>query len=250
MTLGTAAYMSPEQAKGKPADKRSDIWSFGCVLYEMLTGKRPFEGEDISETLAFVLTKDPDWDALPATVPAAVRTLLMRCMERDRRRRVADISTALFVLDEAASVGVMTGDVGRVPRLVRRSLGEGGSGPADGAGSAGAMDADPAYVRSMRRRMALAVAAAVVVTGVIVGTGVWWVTRREPPRMVRTEVTTSGTAALSVIGFDRDLAITPDGSRVVYRGNNQLLVRALDQLEPDVLSGLGAPRGVFVSPDG
>ena len=63
--LGTAAYMSPEQAKGRPVDKRADIWAFGCVLYEMLTGKRPFDGEDVSDTLAFVLTKDPDWTALP-----------------------------------------------------------------------------------------------------------------------------------------------------------------------------------------
>src|ERR1700736_3735562 len=85
--LGTAAYMSPEQAKGRAADKRSDMWAFGCVLYEMLTGKRAFAGEDVSETLAFVITKEPDWAALPPIRPP-IRTLLRRCMEKDRRRRL------------------------------------------------------------------------------------------------------------------------------------------------------------------
>ncbi len=85
--LGTAAYMSPEQAKGRPADKRSDIWAFGCVLFEMLTGKRAFEGEDVSDTLAAVLRGEPDWDALPATTPAPIGTLLRGCLEKDRKER-------------------------------------------------------------------------------------------------------------------------------------------------------------------
>jgi len=76
--LGTAAYMSPEQAKGRPVDKRSDIWAFGCVLYEMLTGKRPFDGEDVSETLASVLRSDPDWKALPAETPPSIDRLIRR----------------------------------------------------------------------------------------------------------------------------------------------------------------------------
>ena len=80
MILGTAAYMSPEQAKGKPVDKRSDIWAFGCVLYEMLTGKRAFEGDDVSDTLAAVLRGEPDWNALPAEVPVPIRTLLTGCL--------------------------------------------------------------------------------------------------------------------------------------------------------------------------
>ena len=96
--LGTAAYMAPEQARGKPADKRSDVWAFGCVLYEMLTGRRAFEGEDISDTLAAVLRAEPDWGALPGNTPASVRTLLQGCLTKDRRHRIADISTALFVL--------------------------------------------------------------------------------------------------------------------------------------------------------
>ena len=93
--LGTAAYMSPEQAKGRAADKRSDVWSFGCVLYEMLTGKRAFEGEDVSDTLGLILTRAPDWTKLPANTPSSIRTLVRRCLEKDRKRRLADIDDRL-----------------------------------------------------------------------------------------------------------------------------------------------------------
>ena len=102
--LGTAAYMSPEQAKGREADRRSDIWAFGAVLYEMLTGRRAFDGEDMAEVLGAVVRLEPHWEALPADVPPPVRTLLQSCLVKDRRTRVADISTALFVLDKAASL--------------------------------------------------------------------------------------------------------------------------------------------------
>ena len=97
--LGTAAYMSPEQAKGRAADKRSDVWAFGCVLFEMVTGRRAFEGEDISDTLAAVLRGEPDWTALPANVSPALVALLRGCLDKDRRRRVADLSTARFIID-------------------------------------------------------------------------------------------------------------------------------------------------------
>src|SRR5437764_2373432 len=86
--LGTAAYMSPEQAKGRAADKRSDIWAFGCVLYEMLTGRRPFDGEDVSDTLAAVLRGEPDWTPLPRDLPPAIRLLVQHCLAKDRRQRV------------------------------------------------------------------------------------------------------------------------------------------------------------------
>ena len=109
LILGTAAYMSPEQAKGKPADKRSDIWAFGCVLFEMLTGKRAFEGDDVSDTLAAVLKSDPDWAALPRDVPPLIRTLIRRCLEKDRKRRASDVSTATFSIDEYESVGSHVG---------------------------------------------------------------------------------------------------------------------------------------------
>jgi serine/threonine protein kinase len=102
--LGTAAYMSPEQAKGRAADKRSDVWAFGCVFYEMLTGRRAFYGEDVSDTLAAVLKGEPDWTALPADVPPAVRALIQGCLRKDRKERIGDISTALFVLGQPHAV--------------------------------------------------------------------------------------------------------------------------------------------------
>ena len=99
--LGTAAYMSPEQARGQIVDKRTDIWAFGCVLYEMLTGGRPFAGKDVTETLAFVITREPDWTNLPAGTPAAVRRLLQRALEKDQRRRLADVADARIELEDA-----------------------------------------------------------------------------------------------------------------------------------------------------
>jgi eukaryotic-like serine/threonine-protein kinase len=94
--LGTAAYMSPEQAKGKAADKRSDIWAFGCVLYEMLTGTRAFEAEDAAETVAAVLTRDPPLDR----VPPQARRLVERCLQRDRRQRLRGVGDAMLLLDD------------------------------------------------------------------------------------------------------------------------------------------------------
>jgi eukaryotic-like serine/threonine-protein kinase len=99
--VGTAAYMSPEQARGTPIDKRADIWSFGVVLFEMLTGRITFAGDTISDTLASVLKTDPDWSALPADTPAPIRKLLRRCLERDRKRRLHDIADASLEIDEA-----------------------------------------------------------------------------------------------------------------------------------------------------
>ncbi len=102
--LGTAAYMSPEQARGKAVDKRTDIWAFGSVLYEMLTGKRAFEGETVSDVLAAVLMKEPDWSALRAPVSSKVRELLRRCLQRDTKQRLRDIGDARIALDEELAV--------------------------------------------------------------------------------------------------------------------------------------------------
>ncbi|MGQ0734165.1 MAG: serine/threonine-protein kinase [Acidobacteriota bacterium] len=101
--LGTAAYMSPEQAKGREADRRSDLWALGVVLYELLTGRSPFHRSDIPETIAAVLTSDPDWSALPSDTPPAIRRLLARCLERDRRRRLGDAGEAAFQIEHAMS---------------------------------------------------------------------------------------------------------------------------------------------------
>ena len=103
--MGTAAYMSPEQARGAAVDKRADIWSFGVVLYEMLTGRQIFGGDTVSETLAAVLKTDPDWRLLPALTPAAIRRLLGRCLERDRKRRLADMGDARLEIEEALAGG-------------------------------------------------------------------------------------------------------------------------------------------------
>jgi serine/threonine protein kinase len=97
--LGTAAYMSPEQAKGRPADKRSDVWAFGCVLYEMLTGKRAFEGEDVSETLAAVLRAEPDWSLLERREAGYLREAIQGCLNKDPRKRIPHIAAVRFLVD-------------------------------------------------------------------------------------------------------------------------------------------------------
>jgi serine/threonine protein kinase len=98
--LGTAAYMAPEQAKGRVADRRSDIWSFGCVLYEMLSGRRAFDGTDVADTLAAVLLSDPDWNRLPKPTPPAIRRLLRRCLTKDAARRLSAIEVVRLEIEE------------------------------------------------------------------------------------------------------------------------------------------------------
>ncbi len=94
LILGTAAYMSPEQAKGRVVDKRSDVWAFGCVFYEMLTGRRAFDGEDVTDTIAAVVRGEPDWNALPSDTPPQIRLLLRRCLEKDRQAHGSRISAS------------------------------------------------------------------------------------------------------------------------------------------------------------
>ena len=100
--LGTAAYMAPEQAKGRSVDARADIWAFGCVLFEMLAGRAPFAGESVVDILSTVIQRDPDWSALPVHTPAALRRLLSRCLEKNPKHRLAAIADARLDLDEAA----------------------------------------------------------------------------------------------------------------------------------------------------
>jgi len=218
LIAGTPAYMSPEQARGLAVDKRTDIWAFGCVLFEMLTGKQPFAGEDVPDTLAFVLTKEPQWDALPRETPPLVGHLLQRCLEKDRQKRIADVSTALFALDEAkAPVTPIRAPVRPVP---------------------------------VWRRLVTYSAPALIV-GLAVAGGLWLAMRPDPPPVLRLAIATAPASALTISSIDRDLAIAPDGSRVVYTGNEgrELFVRPLDVLEPmSVFTGV--PRAPFVSPDG
>ena len=224
MILGTAAYMSPEQARGQPVDKRADIWAFGCVLYEMLTGQRAFDGQGVSETLARVIEREPDWARLPAALSPALRTYLGRCLQKDPRQRVQAIGDVRLALEGAFETTALT--------------------------------AAPISV-TQRRRVALASVAAIIASGAIIGTLVWAAMRQAEPtpfRVSRLQVTPSGTSALSIFWNNRDLAITPDGSRIIYVGNRgtQLFVRALDALEPVAVftTGPAGPNGPFVSPDG
>jgi serine/threonine-protein kinase len=222
--LGTAAYMSPEQATGRAADKRSDMWAFGCVLYEMLTGKPCFDGADIANTVALVLTKEPEWGALPAGTPSSIQTLLRRCLDKDRRTRVGDMSAASFAIDEARALGATA--FGPSPVISGRSI-------------------------PLWKRLATYGAPALIAGLAMAGGGFWFVMRPAPLRVSRLTIATTPATALTINGNDRDLAITPDGSTVVYVGNNgtELFVRPLDALEPMRIF-TGAPRAPFVSPDG
>jgi serine/threonine-protein kinase len=224
--MGTAAYMSPEQTKGRPADKRSDVWAFGAVVYEMLTARRAFDGEDVTEALANVLKTEPHWDALPVNVPRHVRRLLQGCLAKDRRQRVADMSVALFVLSEDSA-----------PTAILPSPAAGGTRSASSSG---------------RRLLVLGLAA--LASASAVGTAVWLAMRPSPPSITRFALAQTGPYALAVDAQSRDLTITPDGSRVIYKGagglNPQLYVRALDTLEPTSLMISGQARAPFTSPDG
>ena len=223
MILGTAAYMSPEQARGKAVDRRADIWAFGCVLFEMVAGQRPFNGDTVSDLIASVLTTEPNWQLLPPAVPADLRRLLHRCLEKNPRSRLQAIGEARVQLEDALN--------GAPDQFPARS------------------DA-PAASRHRRSWVVTRAAAAIGIGALLAGAGVYLLTRPASPPVVRTAITTSGSTELRLFGNGRDVAITPDGSRVVYRGDNQLLVRELNKLEPGGLSGLGSPQGVFISPDG
>ncbi len=226
--LGTAAYMSPEQARGQAVDKRADIWAFGCVLYEMLTGKRAFEGDEVSDTLAAILRAEPDWTALPPSTPATIRRLLRRCLDKNPRERLHDISDARFELKEAIAASTEVASAQAIPTAAARPL------------------------PISHGRAAAMLALGLVAGGTLAAATVWFALRPTAPRVTRLTVTPSGPAALVMGGITRDLAISPDGTRLVYIGGNgsQLFVRALDQLEATPLSGVGAPRGPFFSPDG
>lgn len=222
--LGTAAYMSPEQAKGRVADKRSDMWAFGCVLYEMLTGRRAFEGDDVSDTLAAILRGEPDWNALPGHVPPAVRTLVQRCLVKDRRQRVADMSVAHFVLTDPATLSAPPG----APMAV--------------------LAAPP----RLRWKSAMPVAAAVLSTAMLVGVGVWSLRPSSlAPAVTRFSFTLPEDQQLTL---NSDvIAISPDGTRLAYAAYNRLFVRSLAEFDAHVIPGSDATSPISTptfSPDG
>ena len=175
--LGTAAYMSPEQARGKALDKRTDIWSFGCVLYEMLAGRRAFDGETFSDTIAAILEREPNWEALPSATPVALRLLLRRSLEKDPRRRVRDIGDARHWME-----AVTTGEV-----AVGRSRSQ-----------------------QPERGLAWLLGGVALASAVFAGWLLWVSPRAAPPRSVQLQRLTD------FVGMEESPAISPDGKRVAF----------------------------------
>ena len=182
--MGTVAYMSPEQASGKPVDKRADIWAFGVILFEMLTGRRAFDGETVSHVLAAVLNTEPNWTALPPETPALLRRILRRCLEKDRKERIHDIADARLDIAEARAPGT---------------------------------DAEPAVVPPLRvwQRPGPVVVAVLAALG-IGGLAVWSLSPDPVPHLARFVVTAPPSEPANVTFSFPTLAISPDGQRVVY----------------------------------
>ena len=229
--LGTAAYMAPEQARGKAVDKRADIWAFGVVLYELLAGRRLFGGDEVSDTLAFVLTKEPDWAALPPATPASLRRLLRRCLEKDRTRRLADIADARLDVEEALQ------DLS--------------------GGSAVSLAAPSERGEPRWRRVAPWALAGTALAGLAAALGIWAPWRDTPaPAPVRVQVELGTNAVLSAA--TPSLAISSDGTTLafvarptnIFARQNLLFVRRLDRLDAQMLEGTEGAAAPFFSPDG
>ena len=229
VVLGTAAYMSPEQARGKAVDKRADIWAFGVVLFEMLTGKPLFGGETASDILASVLTLEPDFGQLPAETPARVRALLRRCLNRDPRERLRDIGDARLELAAARTDSGAAGPAGR--------------GEREGAGP--------------RRLTTLAVTA--LLASLLTALGAWILRPRNAPDALPVRFTISLPEGLSVnrnlpIAEEPSIAVSPDGRLVVFvagRGSaTQLYRRSASAFESVPIAGTEGGIGPFFSPDG
>ncbi len=236
--LGTAAYMSPEQARGKPVDKRADIWAFGCVLFEMLTARRVFHNDEVSDTLAMVLTKDPDWSLLPTETPESIRRLLRRSLVKDRAARLPDIGSARLEIDDARS------DQRSIPRNASSS---------------------PESTDVRTPKWFVLVAGAIAVAG-LATLATWLATR---PRPIEQPITR---ALLGVAPADRlmtghvsdamgigrpsrtAMAFTPNGRTLVFSaerdGRVQLFTRRLDQIEASLIPGTDGATNLFLSPGG
>ncbi len=221
--LGTAVYMSPEQAKGKLADKRTDIWAFGCVLYEMLTGRRAFDGEDLTDVVAAVVRGEPDWSALPANVPAHVRALLKGCLQKDRKARLGDIALVRYLLDQKST------DDGRAEFVAPRGR--------------------PWLWIAATSVFAVAAAVAIALA--------WTMRNRAAPLASPMRLTVDVGANISLLVQGGTTAVlSPDESVMAFVGSAtagavpSLYVRRLDQLNATQLAGTdGAFLPVF-SPDG
>jgi len=226
--LGTVAYMSPEQARGKAVDKRTDIWALGCALFEMLTGTRAFPGDDATDTIVAVVSRDPDWDALPANVPAGIRRLLRRSLEKDPKRRLDSAGGARIEIDEALNI-----PAGEMP------------------------SSRPSSTAGWTRLLPWAVAAVVVV---VAGT---LLSRGQDGSAVTPIYASLDAPADTVLGDDDSLVslpirtpmvFTPDGKSLIIQaarsGKPQLYIRWLDQPDTRPIAGTDDARAPFVSPDG
>jgi serine/threonine-protein kinase len=214
--LGTAAYMSPEQARGRTIDKRTDVWSFGVLLYELLTGDNPFRGDTVADSVGAIMHRDPDLDALPPGTPHAVRRLLRRCLARERANRFHDIADVRIELEEA----------------IERPEAEAPPGTA------------PAPVVAPPSKLPWL---ALAVTLPVVAVAAWWLgaqddARGKPP-LRRFELAQAQEV-------DR-VSLSPDGERVAYAVDDRVFIRALDSLEPRMVSSGDSPVAeIFWSPDG
>ena len=219
MILGTAAYMSPEQAKGRPADKRSDVWAFGAVLYEMLSGQRAFKGDDISDTLAAVLRQDIDWTALPASTPASVRRLIARCLDRDVRRRLRDIGEARIVLDDPTAPA--EGAAGGVPALA---------------------PPQPLW------RRAVPVVLSAIVAGVLASAAAVYLRPSQTPLVVTRFPFTLGEGQSLLSTGRQAVAISPDGALMAYAALPRLYLRSMSELEARPIAEPASVGGFVTSP--
>jgi eukaryotic-like serine/threonine-protein kinase len=225
--LGTAAYMSPEQVKGRAIDKRTDVWAFGCVVYEMLTGKRAFNGDELSETLASVLKNQPDWTALPAETPPAIRRLLRRALEKDPKRRLSDLADARLEIDEASESSEASASSSAAPP--GRATGPGATVP-----------------------WTLAIAMAVALAGTIIVWRPWRDAPARPPQQLTVDLGAGAFLVGSVDGTP-SMAISPDGTMLAFVAERdrttRLYLRRFDQLQAVPLVS-GQVSNPFFSPDG
>jgi serine/threonine-protein kinase len=234
MILGTAAYMAPEQARGKIVDRRADIWAFGAVVFEILTGCRAFPAEDVSLTLAYVMTQEPDWTALPSSTPPPLRGLLRRCLDKDPKRRLQAIGEARLQIADLMS-----------------------GAPVDAAAAGFSSHANPEPqvsnpVAGWRQRLPwAATVAALAVTAVTL----WSPWRAEKPAdrpLVRLDVDLGADVSLPApIGAGSSVAISPDGTRLVYSSGTpaKLFIRRLDQPKANELQGTQGATVPFFSAD-
>jgi serine/threonine-protein kinase len=224
--LGTAAYMSPEQARGRAVDKRADIWAFGCVLYEMLTGTRAFDGEDVSDTLAGILRGDPNWALIPPGVSPTVSQYLKRCLAKDPNQRLHDIADVRLALEGAFDV----------PAEIQLQA---------------TMPARSQWARRLAIAGALVAAAAGGALAIYAARGIL---PGDPPHVVRLTIPHPTGLFFLPTQTDADVAVSRDGSRVAFstfeQGKLVLYIRSLDRVEAVRVEQTGTPRSPFFSPDG